>query len=67
MTLVKNVSSYQKVSFVFLKVSKLLGELLCVPSFKSINSSYLSRKKYDGGNFTPSPVSYYEVKIRLWE
>ena len=29
-----------------------LSYLVCVPSFKSINSSSLSRKKYDGENFT---------------
>ena len=28
--------------------------LVRVPSFKSINSSSLSRKKYDGDNFTPT-------------
>ena len=45
--------SRQKVFFAFLNV---LSYLVCVLSFKSINSSFLSRKKkYDGDNFTPSP------------
>ena len=30
---------------------KLLSYLVCVANFKSINKSYLSRKKYDGGYF----------------
>ena len=38
-----------------------------IPSFKSINSNSLFKKKYDGGNFTPIPVSDYEVKIYRWE
>ena len=29
--------------------------MVCVPNFKSINSSSVSRKKYDGNNFTPTP------------
>ena len=40
----------QKVFFAFSKVFKLLSMW---PSFKSINSSALSRKKYDGDNFSP--------------
>ena len=31
---------------------KLLSYLACMPSFKSINSSFLSRKTYDDDNFT---------------
>ena len=38
--------------FAFLKV---LSYLVCVPSFKSINSSSPYRKKYDGVNFTSTP------------
>ena len=52
MTSVKNVTSCSKRFFAFLKVFKLL---VCVPSFKSINCNSLSRKKYYGGNFTPTP------------
>ena len=38
-----------KIVFIaFLKVFKLE----CVPSFKSMNSSFLSRRKYDGDHFT---------------
>ena len=40
----------QKVFFAFSKVFKLLSMW---QSFKSINSSALSRKKYDGDNFSP--------------
>ena len=43
---------FKKFLLVFWKISSYL---VCVASFKSINSSSLSRKKYDGGNFTPSP------------
>ena len=32
-----------------------LSNLVCVPSFKSINSSSLYRKKCDRDNFTPTP------------
>ena len=39
----------QKVVLLFWK---LLSYLVCIPIFKSINSSSLSRKKYDGVNFT---------------
>ena len=35
--------------------------------FKSINSSSLSRKKFDDSSFTPTPVSDYEFKIWCWE
>ena len=31
-----------------------LSYLVCAPRFKSINSSSLSRKKYDGDNFIPT-------------
>ena len=41
----------QKAFFAFSKVFMLLSMW---PSFKSINSSALSRKKYDGDNFTPT-------------
>ena len=40
---------------VLLLFAKVLSYLVCVPSFKSINSISLSRKKYDGDNFTPIP------------
>ena len=38
--------------FAFLNVSPLLS--MSVPNFKSINSSSLSKKKYGGGNVTPT-------------
>ena len=41
----------QKLLFCFFE-----SYLLCVLSFKSINSSSLSRKKYDGDNFTSIPL-----------
>ena len=41
--------------------------LVCVPTFKSINSSSLSRKKYDGDNFTSTPLSDHKIKILRWE
>ena len=34
---------------------RFLSYLIWVPSFKSINSSFLSRKKYGGVNLTPIP------------
>ena len=37
------------------KCRAILSYLVYVPSFISKNSSSLSRKKYDGGNFTPTP------------
>ena len=39
--------------------------LVCVPSFKSINSSCLSRKKYERVNFTPIHLSNYEVNTSV--
>ena len=39
-------------------IRKFLSYLICVPSFKLINSSSLSRKKYDGNNFTPTPCTW---------
>ena len=41
--------------FNFLLFWIFLSYVVCAPSLKSINSSSLSRKKYDGGNFTPTP------------
>ena len=43
---------------VFLKV---LSYLVCVLSFKSINSSSFSRKKYDRGSFIPTPCQRLQV------
>ena len=37
--------------------------LVCVPSFKSINSRSLSRIKYDGDNFTPTPLKRLRGRI----
>ena len=37
--------------FFFLLFWKFLNYLICIPSFKSLNSSSLARKNYDGGNF----------------
>ena len=58
MTSVKHVASYSKLFFFFFFFffffCKFLSCLVCVQSFKSINSSSLSRKKYDGINFTPT-------------
>ena len=42
----------QKFFFAFLNVFPLLS--MSVPNFKSINSSSLSKKKYGGGNVTPT-------------
>ena len=36
---------------------KFLSYLKCVLGFESIYSSYISRKNYDGSNFTPTPPS----------
>ena len=44
---------------VFIVFWKLLSYLVCVPNFKSINSNSLSRKKYNGSNFTPN--HFYKV------
>ena len=35
-----------------------LSYLVYVPSFKSVDSSSLSRKKYDGDNFTPTSCKW---------
>ena len=59
MTSVKNVMSYS--NFFFLLFWKFWSWLVCVPSFKLINSSSLWRKKYDGSSFTPIPVRNYSV------
>ena len=32
-----------------------LSDLVCVPSFMSMNGSALSRTKYDRDNFNPTP------------
>ena len=50
---------------ILLPFGKFLNCLVCVASFKSMSS--LSRKKYDGDNILPYPVSDYEVKIRRWK
>ena len=34
---------------------RFLSYLMCVPSVKSLNSSFLSRKKCNGDNVTPNP------------
>ena len=53
-----------KMFFALLKVFNLP----CVPSFRSISTHSLSKKKYGEGNFTPTPpVSNYKVQIRRWE
>ena len=49
---VKNVTSYSKFLLLF---RKFLSYLVCVPSFKSVNSSSLTSKKYDRDSFTPTP------------
>ena len=48
MTSVNIFTSYSS----FLLLLLFLSYLVCLPSFKSINSSYLFRKKYDWYNFT---------------
>ena len=53
-------------TFYFLFES-FLSYLVCVPGFKSINSSSLSRKKYDGDNFTPIIYNQLGGQIHLWE
>ena len=59
MTSLKSVMSLSKNCYCFFK--SFLSYLVCVPRFKSINSSFLSRKKYDGDKFPPTSVSDYEV------
>ena len=54
----------QKAFITFLSFFKLLSMCAC---FKSINTSSLSRKKYNAVNFTPTPVRDYDVKIRQWK
>ena len=54
MTLVKTVTSHSKRFYCFFE--SFLSYLAYAPSFKSINSSSLSRKKYDWDNFTPTPL-----------
>ena len=49
----QKISGY--IQKIFLLLWKFLSYLVCAPSFKSINSSSLSRKKYNGNSFTPSP------------
>ena len=44
-----------------------LSYLVCVPGFKSVNGSSLSRKKYDGDNFTPILYKRLDGQIHLWE
>ena len=44
---------------------KFLCYLVCVPRFKSINSSSLSRKKYDGNNFIPTPRKWLQGQNAL--
>ena len=51
MTSVKDVT-YKKFFLAFLN---FLSYLVCESSFNWINSSSLSRKKYDGGNLIPTP------------
>ena len=51
---------------------KLLSYLVCVSSFKSINSSSLSGKKFDGDDFIPTSLKRLRVQsmsvvIRLIE
>ena len=53
----------------FLLFLNFLSYLVCVPSFMSINSSSLSRKKYDGDNFTPTPRQNTQGKntsVGIW-
>ena len=50
------------------KDSHVIVKKFIFASFKSTNSSPLYKKSYDWGNFTPTPVGYYEVKkICRWE
>ena len=53
------MTSVKKCHVIFKKFLLLLwnflGYLECEPSFKSINSSSLSKKGYDGDYFTPTP------------
>ena len=53
MTSVKRVTSHSKSFYSFFEI--FLSDLVCVASFKSINSIALSRTKYDENNFTPTP------------
>ena len=52
MTSVKYITSYSNSSFFFFFFWNLLSYLVCMPSFKSINCSYLSRKWC--ANFIPT-------------
>ena len=57
----------QKFFFAFLNVFPLLS--MSVPNFKSINSSSLSKKKYGGGNVTPtSPqrLGGWNTSMGIW-
>ena len=64
----KNATAYCKsfFFFFFLLFRKCLSYLVCKPSFKSINSSYLSRKKDHGGNFTPIPPQRLRSDKVIW-
>ena len=61
---VKTFTLYSKRFFV-LFFFKFLSYLVCALSFKSINNSSLSRKRYGGGNFTgnftPTPQPQSEI------
>ena len=52
MTSVKRVTSHSKSFYCFFE--RFESYLVCARSFKSINSSSVSRKKYED-NFTPTP------------
>ena len=62
MLIYDNFSKKCHVTFkkILLLLWKFLSYLVCAPGFKSINSSSLSTKKYDGDNFTPISCK------RLW-
>ena len=62
MASVKNVTSYSKRFFFFWKS---LSQLVCMPSFKSINCSSLSRKNMMRVILLLFYVRYYEAKILL--
>ena len=66
MTSVKMPRHIARVFFFFLLFRKCLSYLVCKPSFKSINSSYLSRKKDHGGNFTPIPPQRLRSDKVIW-
>ena len=58
---IRNVTSYSKCFSQFFW--KFLNYLVCLPSFKSKNSSFLSKKSMMRGNFTLDPRQRLQCQI----